>query len=191
MTLDESSRSWSGPIRWCLVLCLVGSCRSPEYIDVPRAGGGTVRVVKARVPWFKKLDVPFGRYFLLRRNAEFAAVRLGERTGGGALWDCSYQGDGSGDLRRGAVAHGEVFEHYAATETAGIYSTAGSQANIACGPLVVGWSIGNWLYPRGLWSGDDLDSHQHDPGVEVAVTSATELGHVDVFDSELDWLAPW
>ena len=56
---------------------------------------------------------------------------------------------------------------------------------------MVGWSMGNWLYPRGLWSGDDLDRHEHDPGVEVAVTSATELEHVDVFDSELDWLAPW
>lgn len=150
-----------------------------------------MRVVKARNPWSKKLDVSFDRYFLLRWKAEFAAIRLGERTGGGATWDCSYQGDGSGDLVHGVTAHGEVFERYTATDANGVYSMAGSQINIACGPLVVGWSPGNWLYPRGLWTGDDVAKHEHDPGVDVATTSAKELALVDVFDSDLDWLAPW
>jgi hypothetical protein len=176
---------------WCLVLWLVGACHRTEYVDVPRASGGTVRVVKAREPWFKKLDVSFDRYVLLRRNAEFAAVRLGQRAEGGVVWDCSYQGDGTGDLRRGVVAHGELFERHTETETRGVYSMAGSQLNIVCGPLVVGWSPGNWLYPRGLWTGDDVENHAHDPGVELAETSAQELANVDVFDSGLDWLAPW
>lgn len=49
-------------MRWWLVLSLVGACHRTEYIDVPRAGGGTVRVVKAREPLMKKLDVSFDRY---------------------------------------------------------------------------------------------------------------------------------
>jgi hypothetical protein len=84
-----------------------------------------------------------------------------------------------------------VFERYAETDMKGVYSTAGSQINIACGPLVVGWSAGNWIYPRGLWTGDDQVKHERDRGVEVATTSAKDLSQVDVFDSDLDWLAPW
>ncbi len=178
-------------MQWLLMLGLLGACRRTEYVEVPRPGGGTVRVVKAREPWFKKLVVSFGRYFVLRRNAEFAAIRLGERGGNGAVWDCSYQGDGSGDLLHGVIARGELFEQLTATETRGVYSMAGSQFNIVCGPLVVGWSTENWLYPRGLWTGDDVETHAHDPGVEVATTSAKELAAVDVFDADLDWLAPW
>jgi hypothetical protein len=44
-------------MRWWVVLWLLGACHRTEYIDVPRAGGGTVRVVKAREPLMKKLDL--------------------------------------------------------------------------------------------------------------------------------------
>jgi hypothetical protein len=178
-------------MRWWLVLGLLAACHRTEYVDVPKAGGGTVRVVKAREPFSKKLDLTFDRYLLLRHNAEFAAVRLRARSGGGASWDCSYQGDGSGDLRRGVSARGEVFEVHGPADARGVFSMAGSQLDIACGPLVVGWSPGNWIYPRGLWTGEDLAKHDADPGVELAETSARDLADIDVFDAGLDWLAPW
>lgn len=156
----------------------------------------TVRVVKAREPFQKKLDVDFDRYFLIRQDAEFAAIRLVRRTGGGATWDCSYQGDGSGEMVRGQRAHGELFEKLtpiepAAGAPAGVSSMAGSQLNVNCGPLVIGWSPGNWVYPRGLWTGDDQARHEHDRGVDVATTTARDLAEVDVFDADLDWLSPW
>jgi len=164
------------------------ACHRTEYVEVPRGDGGTVRIVKARVPWSKKLDVAFGRYFLIRRNAEFAAIRLGKRPGDAAGWDCSYQGDGSGRLLLGARQHGEVSQRLDATKHPGVYSTAKWQLDILCGPLAIGWSPGNWLYPRGLWSGEDEVKHEHDPGVDVAVTTSEDLASIDVFDPDLDWL---
>jgi hypothetical protein len=179
-------------MKWLLLLGLGAACHRTEYVDVPRAGGGTVRVVKAREPFSKKLDVDFDRYFVIRQDAAFAAIRLGRRPGGGAVWDCSYQGDGSGELTRGTRAHGELFETLtAAGPPAGVFSMAGSQLNVACGPLVIGWSPGNWVYPRGLWTGADQARHEQDRGVDVATTSARDLAEVDVFDVDLDWLAPW
>ena len=132
------------------------------------------------LPSGRAIDVPLGRFFLLKSGNRFGAVRILRNTpDDGAEYEWHYQGDGSGDFsKRDCLrGRGKVFERYERVKkrTDGWeVKDVGSELHIKCGDLSVQWSLSNWIYVN--------------PNVDVAVTEATSIEDVDVFDEKLEWI---
>lgn len=183
----------------CSITLLALACKEREYEQRLRKDGTSLRVAKARRPLQRKLQVSLGQYFLVRDGTQYAAIRLLEKfqrnvDGGietGVTYECTFSDDGSGQLSSGIAERGEVFERTAPTSFRGVFSHKGEKPNIQCGIFRIGWSVGNWLNPKGRWSGPELHLHRKDRGAEIAESSARTLNEIDVFSADIDWLLPW
>src|SRR6266699_7300281 len=91
-------------------------CKKPIFVG---EGGpdGRPPLIAAESASSDSIGIEAGGFFLLRRlkknpgaPVEFAAVKLAHQIPGGMEYECYYQGDGSGDLRRAETKLGTVAE---------------------------------------------------------------------------------
>lgn len=130
------------------------------------------------------VQVPVGKFFLLRQGDTYAAVKLTEpiRKGDGGYKYVWYsQRDGSGIFTNAAAkkGKGEVFEKYRVVKRmkgGRQVKDAGGVLHIVSGPLKVEWSQGNWVYFASP-TGD----------VEIAVSHANDIAQVNYRGNELVW----
>lgn len=130
------------------------------------------------------VQVPVGKFFLVRMGTKHAAIKLTKpitKGDGGFeyVWYLREGGSGGFSNEKAAKGKGEVFEKYLRTPKGdGSFEVRddGGRLEIECKSLSVVWSMSNWIYfasPRGE--------------VEIAVTNTSDIKAVDCSDKKLVW----
>ncbi len=130
------------------------------------------------------IEVPQGRFFIIKKGDNYAAVKLTERIvkgDGGYNYEWYWQNDKSGDFTNKNVikGKGEVFEKYVRTRGENNSSTvrdAGGIYYIKCKNIKVQWSSSRWIY---------LNSPTAD--IEIALTDKTKIEDIDYLNKDLKW----
>jgi hypothetical protein len=144
-----------------------------QFVTSPPARGSIVLTATTA------LEAPSGRFLLLRRRNEYAAVKVTRSAEHkSAEYDWYYQKAGDSYVigswpRKGS---GRAYE---GGEGLNLSDPATSPRRIRCGPLSVEWSAGNYVY---------LSGPQGSAQVEMAITPWTRLEQVDIGDPGLVWL---
>jgi len=156
------------------ILALAG-CPSQEFstVSIERSGGDSGAV-----------QVPLGKYFLIRLGDQHAAVKMTNTTtkgDGGVEYTWHYLSGGSGSFTHESATsgQGEVFEKYRRVEESDDVSHVeddGGELYIICDKLKVQWSMSNWIY---------FDSPQG--GVEIALTDDIFIDDINYLDPALHW----
>ena len=132
------------------------------------------------------IEVPLGKFFLIRRGEEHAAVKLTATTwkgDGGVEYTWYYQSGGSGSFtdESATSGEGEAFEKYRRVKESADSTHLeddGGVLHIVCDKLKVQWSQCTWIYfdtPRGP--------------AEIALTDKTDIENINYMDAALIWRA--
>lgn len=140
-------------------------------------------------PVIKKnaIQMPVGKFFIVKRDKEYAAIRILRLTWDNrAIYECYYQSDGSGNFNSQSVAYqkGEVYERYAKTPISPsevLLKDKGGKLNIECGSFKIEWSAQNWIYLEGYGI--------EQPFFEIAPTMIRDISRLDVMDKSLKWIS--
>jgi hypothetical protein len=131
------------------------------------------------------IQMPTKKYFVIKESDKYAAIRIIRLTWNkGAVYECYYQGDGSGNFSSKSVIYrkGIVYEKYTETPKSPsevLLKNKGSNLNIECGPFKIEWSAYNWIYFKGYGT--------EKPLFEVAPTMISDLSQLNVKDKNLNW----
>lgn len=147
-----------------------GRHREPERVTI--SGGG--------------VEVPLGRFLLIRKDHEYCAVIITRAWSGKTDEDwygtyaSYYQDDGSGDFSKEVLVKNAELS---SPKPRGIGRLSFSFGNkdICCGPIRLHWAG----YGRVSFYGSDEEVRDH--GIELAPTKWTDISQVNVFDSRLKW----
>jgi hypothetical protein len=156
---------------------LMGCSSSERKMGVPSSGAGKVAC--------NAVQVPAGKFFLIRIRGQHAAVKLTNATNkgdGGYEYVWYWQMDGSGvftnDNAKGGK--GEVFENYRHVKNqdgVGSLVNDGGVLYMECNGVRVEWSKSNWIYfdsPNGK--------------VEIALTDESRIENINFLGKKLVWL---
>lgn len=144
-----------------------------RLVTSPPAGGNAALTATTA------LEAPPGRFFLLRRGDEYAAVKITRSAEHkSADYDWYYQKAG-GSYVIGNWPEKGSGRAYEGGEGLNWCDPATTPRRIRCGPLSVEWSAGNYVY---------LSGPQGAAEVEMAMTPWTRLEQVDIGDPGLVWL---
>jgi hypothetical protein len=138
-------------------------------------------------PIIKKnaIQMPVNKFFIVRENQKYAAIRILRLSWNkGAIYECWYQGNGSGDFKSNSVIYqkGKVYEKYKKTPKSPsevLVEDKGSKLNIECGLFKIEWSAYNWIYFKGYGT--------EKPLFEIAPTMISDLSQLNVKDKNLNW----
>lgn len=145
----------------------------------PSSGPANTAVQPIGLP-SASVQVPLGKFFLIRHGDQYGAVKLTKPTetgDGGVAYTWYYREGGTGSFtdEMAASGEGEVFEKY--RRVAGsIVEDDGGVLYIECGKLRVEWSLDNWIY---------LDTHG-DP-MEIALTYTGNIADIDYLHPAIRW----
>ena len=139
------------------------------------------------VPVIEKtaIQMPVDKFFYVRRDNEFAAIKIIRLTWNkGAIYECYYQGDGTGNFKSKSVVYktGKVYENYTEVPIApsGVFlKDKDGKLNIECGQFKIEWSSQNWIYFKGYSIDQSL--------FEIAPTMISDIAQVNVKDENLKW----
>lgn len=133
------------------------------------------------------LRVPEKYILLVRKNAEYCAIRFAEFWTGEtkedeyAKYESYYQGDKTGNLtnQNVKIKQGELSRPR--LRGIGRLSFSFGNTDIQCGSIELFWSGKGWVYFF------NSNQKQGDYGIELAPTKWTDISQVNVFDPRLKW----
>jgi hypothetical protein len=134
------------------------------------------------------IGVPLGRIILIRKGAEYGAVKFTDFWFGKTVhhwygkYESYYQGDGTGDFSKKNVLSrkGDV-STLPPIGWGGLHCTL-DNPNLRCGPFKLAWSPKSTVYFFYFGQGG-----QRDYGIELAPTKWAVISQVNVFDPRLEW----
>ena len=130
------------------------------------------------------VQVPIGKFFLIRDGNKYAAVKLTSEISkgdGGCEYVWYFQTDGSGVFTNNSAENGKarVFEKYRRvkkTDTGWEVKNDGGVLHIVCKSIKVEWSLSNWIY---------FDSPIGP--VVIAVSDTDDINKINFLASTLIW----
>jgi len=131
------------------------------------------------------VQVPVGKFFLIRSGKLRAAVKLTNKINkgdGGYEYVWYWQSDGSGIFTNSNAksGKGEVFEKYYQRsknkDGGGLVVNDGGVLYIYCNNITVKWSMSNWVY-----------FHSPNGSVEIAVTNHSNIENINYLNNKLVW----
>jgi hypothetical protein len=131
--------------------------------------------------------VPTGAILLVRKNAEYCAIKFTKFWTGSteedqyAAYESYYQGDKTGSFSNKNVKFKEGELSRPRLRGMGRLSFSFGNTDIQCGPIHLEGSGKGWVYFF------NRNQDQGDHGIELAPTQWTEISEVNVFDPRLKW----
>ena len=151
------------------------------YGDVGPPGPNDVHIGKTAIV------MPLGKIFLIRKGADYGAVKFTEFWTGKteedyyARYESYYQGDKTGVLSKKDVKFRKEELSFPKPRGVGRLAFSFGNKEVKCGPIRLFWSGKGAVhfYKEGQEEGDY--------GIELAPTKWTDILQVNVFDSRLKW----